>query len=64
VTLLELARSTTDPQLAISLTEKAADLKALVDELSAGPDPILESDIAPREHRFLISEFQNGEIYR
>jgi hypothetical protein len=47
-TLLELARSTTDPQLAISLTEKAADLKALVDELSAAPDPSpCASDVAP-----------------
>jgi hypothetical protein len=37
-TLLKAAQSTTNPQLAANLTEEAADLKALVDELSAGPD--------------------------
>jgi hypothetical protein len=38
-TLLELAKSAADPQVAASLIERAADLKALVDELGA-PDPI------------------------
>jgi hypothetical protein len=38
-TLLKLARSNTNPQLAAVLIRRAADLKALVDELSAGPDP-------------------------
>ena len=38
-TLLELAKSATDPQVAASLTERAADLKTLVEELGAAPDP-------------------------
>jgi hypothetical protein len=38
-TLLELAKSATDPQVAASLIERAADLRALVDELGAAPDP-------------------------
>jgi hypothetical protein len=38
-TLLELAKSAADPQVAASLTERAADLRALVDELGAAPDP-------------------------
>jgi hypothetical protein len=38
-TLLELAKSATDPQVAASLIERAADLRALVNELGAEPDP-------------------------
>ena len=38
-TLLELAKSAADPQVAASLIERAADLRALVDELGASPDP-------------------------
>jgi hypothetical protein len=37
--LLELAKSAADPQVAASLIERAADLRALVDELGAAPDP-------------------------
>jgi hypothetical protein len=37
-TLLDLAKSATDPEIAASLIEKAADVQALVDELGA-PDP-------------------------
>jgi hypothetical protein len=39
-TLLELAKSAADPQVAASLIERAADLRALVDELGAAPGPI------------------------
>ena len=42
-TLLELARSAADPQVAASLVERAADIRALVDELSAAPGPILRT---------------------
>jgi hypothetical protein len=38
-TLLELAKSAADPEVAASLIERAADLRALVDELGAAPDP-------------------------
>ena len=38
-TLLKLAEATTDPQVAASLIERAANLKAIVDELGAAPDP-------------------------
>ena len=38
-TLLKFARSDTDPQVAAALTDRAADLKALVEELGAAPDP-------------------------
>jgi hypothetical protein len=37
-TLLEFANSTTNPQLAAVLVEKAADLKFQVDETSPPPD--------------------------
>ena len=37
-TLLKFARSTTDPQLAAVLIEKAADLKSQVDEWTPMPD--------------------------
>jgi len=43
-TLLELAKSAADPQVAASLIERAADLKTLVDELGAAPDA------SPRTH--------------
>jgi hypothetical protein len=43
-TLLQLAKLATDPQVAASLIERAADLRALVDELGAAPDP------SPRTH--------------
>ena len=36
-TLLERARSAADPEVAASLIKRAADLRALVDELSAAP---------------------------
>ena len=39
-TLLELAKSAADPQVAASLIERAADLRALVEELGAVPSPI------------------------
>ena len=38
-TLLELAKSAADPQVAATLIERAADLRALVDELGAAPHP-------------------------
>ena len=38
-TLLRFARSTSDPQLAAALVEKAADLKSQVDETIPPPDP-------------------------
>ena len=38
-TLLELARAAGNPKVAASLTERAGDLKALVEELGAAPDP-------------------------
>ena len=38
-TLLQLANSANDPEVAASLIEKAADLKALVEELGAAPHP-------------------------
>ena len=38
-TLLELAKSATDPQVAAYLIERAADLAALVEELGAAPEP-------------------------
>ncbi len=39
-TLLKFAKSTTNPQLAAVLIEKAADLKSQVDESSTTPDSI------------------------
>ena len=39
VMLIKHAQSTANPRRAAILIEKAADLKAVVDELSAGPDP-------------------------
>jgi hypothetical protein len=38
-TLLKFAKSTTNPQLAAVLIEKAADLKSQVDDASTTPDP-------------------------
>jgi hypothetical protein len=38
VMLIRHAQSTANPRRAAMLIEKAADLKAVVDELSAGPD--------------------------
>jgi hypothetical protein len=38
-TLLKLAEVTTDPQVAASLIERAANLKAIVEELGAAPAP-------------------------
>jgi hypothetical protein len=38
-TLLKLAKSAADPEVAASLMEKAADVQALVDELGAALDP-------------------------
>jgi hypothetical protein len=37
--LIKHAHSTANPRRAAMLIKKAADLKAVVDELSAGPDP-------------------------
>ena len=51
-TLLKYAQSTTNPRLAATLTEKAADLKLVVDELSAGPDPSPKApDVRPAVYR-------------
>jgi hypothetical protein len=38
-TLLKLAKSAADPEVAASLIAKAADVQALVDELGAALDP-------------------------
>jgi hypothetical protein len=38
-TLLKLAKSAADPEVAASLMKKAADVQALVDELGAALDP-------------------------
>lgn len=38
-TLLKFAQSTSDPQLAAVLVEKAADLKSQVDDAALPPDP-------------------------
>lgn len=38
-TLFKLANSASDPQVAASLNQRAADLRALVEELGAAPDP-------------------------
>jgi len=47
-TLLEFARATNDPELAIALIEKAADLLSQIDEPSARPDLTpLAPDIEP-----------------
>ena len=49
-TLLNLAKSASDAQVAASLTQRAADVKALVEELGAAPDPwpqVLDSEGAP-----------------
>jgi hypothetical protein len=47
-TLLKFAKSTTNPQLAAALIEKAADLKSQVDELSTAPDPASQPpDVEP-----------------
>jgi hypothetical protein len=49
-TLLKLAKSASDVQLAASLTQRAADVKALVEELGAAPDPcrqVLDTEEAP-----------------
>jgi hypothetical protein len=50
--LLKFAQSTADPRLEAVLIEKAADLKSVVDELSAGPDPSPKApDVRPAEYR-------------
>jgi hypothetical protein len=46
-TLLRLARSTGDPDLAAALISKAADLKARMDEASCPDVPPLASGIEP-----------------
>jgi hypothetical protein len=47
-TILKFANSTTNPQLAAVLIEKAADLKSQVDETSTTPDPgPLAPDVEP-----------------
>jgi len=47
-TLLEFAQSTTNPQLAAVLVEKAAALKSQVDEANARPDlSPLAPDVEP-----------------
>lgn len=38
-TLFKLANSARDPQVAAFLNQRAADLRALVEELGAAPDP-------------------------
>jgi hypothetical protein len=50
-TLLKLAKSASDVQLAAALTQRAADVKALVEELGAAPDPCrhaLDTEEAPQ----------------
>jgi hypothetical protein len=42
-TLLRFARSTSDPQLAAVLVEKAADLKSQLDGTMPPPDPSLQA---------------------
>jgi len=55
-TLLKYAQSTTDPRLAVTLNEKAAELKSVVDELSAGPDPSPEAPgVQPAESRHTLN---------
>jgi hypothetical protein len=47
-TLLQLAKSATDPEVAASLIERAADVQALVDELGAALDPDAQApDVEP-----------------
>ena len=48
-TLVEFAQSTNDPKLAAALIEKASNLLAQIDELSARPDPSLQApDVQPQ----------------
>ena len=53
--LLKFAQSTTDPRLEAVLIEKAADLKSVVDELSAGPDQSPQTPNAQPDRRNLNS---------
>jgi hypothetical protein len=46
-TLLKLAEQTKDPEVAASLIDQAADLKAIVDELGAEPGAITEIMVRP-----------------
>ena len=46
--ILKFAQSTNDPKLAAALIEKASNLLAQIDELSARPDPSLQApDVQP-----------------
>jgi hypothetical protein len=48
MTLLKFAKSTTNPDLAAVLVEKAADLKSQIDEACPPPDPSPEApDVEP-----------------
>jgi hypothetical protein len=47
-TLLEYARSTSDPERAAALIDKAADLLSQIDESSAMPDPS-PPDVQPQQ---------------
>ena len=55
-TLLKLARSASDAQIAASLTQRAADLKALVEELSAATVRLAELDHALKGSSRLAAE--------
>jgi hypothetical protein len=46
-TLLKFARSTSDPQVAAALVEKAAGLKSKLDELAPDPNPLPPDDERP-----------------
>ena len=55
VMLIKHAHSTANPRRAAMLIEKAAELKAVVDELSAGPDPKAEAPAVEARLRKLNS---------
>ena len=49
--LIKFAKSTNNPELAAVLVERAADLKAQVDEMLPQVDPSLEApDVEPSPH--------------
>jgi len=62
--LLNFANSTTNPQLAAVLIEKAADLKLQVDETSTTPDPSpLAPDVEPPLPNLALSG-PEGAVFR
>jgi hypothetical protein len=49
-TLLKIAKTTKDPNVAVGLLEKAADLKSQVDEASAGEEATPQApDVEPEK---------------